>query len=165
MGHVKSFYKGEPLGKLPACAICGGAGEGPRAELRLGYGVSVWLCAAHRSRAFLTRRSGRDIVASLMHVWRAAGCLTRQRQLALDALQERLRAVRAPRRPGSYAWPTLRRECQARAARGEALEAIVADVARRFAGGEQRPPSRRTVQRWIAQRPPGAAQDGPGARR
>ncbi|MGD9573771.1 MAG: hypothetical protein AB7V62_17970, partial [Thermoleophilia bacterium] len=66
-----SYYKGENLGSLPACAICAGKGRGPRAELHLPCGVSVWLCAAHRDPAFLTSRAGRDLVVSLMHVWRA----------------------------------------------------------------------------------------------
>ena len=44
----RSFYKGEWLGKTPACAICMGRGHGPRALLHLPLGVSVWLCEAHR---------------------------------------------------------------------------------------------------------------------
>ena len=75
MAPLKSYDKGEPLGKRPACAICGGPGQGARAELRLAYGVSVWLCAGHRSERFVSGRAGRDIVASLMCVWRAAGCM------------------------------------------------------------------------------------------
>lgn len=161
MAPLKSFYKGEPLGKAPACAICGGAGEGPRAQLRLAYGVAVWLCAGHRSESFMTGRSGRDLVASLWHVWRAAGCMTRRRHQALEALRARLRGRRAQRdRPGSYAWPALRRECQRRAGSGERVGALIAEIRTRFRRGQQRPPSRRTVQRWIAERPPGALPEG-----
>ena len=58
----RSFYKGEPLGKTPACAICMGRGQGPRALLHLPLGVSVWLCAAHRDPAWLRSRTGRDLV-------------------------------------------------------------------------------------------------------
>ena len=68
MAH--SYSKGPSLGKLPACAICAGPGRGPGAALHLPGGVRVWLCAAHRSPEFLSRRAGRDLGASLLHVWR-----------------------------------------------------------------------------------------------
>jgi len=43
--------------------------------MHLPFGLSVWLCAAHRSEEFLTRRAGRDLVVSLSGVWDAAGCM------------------------------------------------------------------------------------------
>jgi len=149
----RSYYKGQALGKAPPCAICAGPGEGGRAELDLGYGVRVWLCEAHRSRTFLTRRSGRDLVVSLMYVWQAAGCMTRQRHLALDrhvAAVRRRAAVRAS--PGSYAWPELRREVERRAGAGMDAEAICAEVLSLQPGRRVRLPSQRTVERWIAER-------------
>jgi hypothetical protein len=100
---ARSLYKGEPLGKLPPCALCMGPGTGERAELHLPHGVRVWLCAAHRSADFLTRRAGRDLVASLGGMWRAAGALTASRRRALEAHLDRLGgAPAARRRPGSY---------------------------------------------------------------
>ena len=108
LGVARSFYKGERLGKTPACAICVGAGQGARAELHLPGGVSVWLCAAHRDPGFLARRAGRDLVVSLMHVWRASGCFTAQRSRALDLFQAGFRSPVPRDRPGSYTWPLLR---------------------------------------------------------
>jgi hypothetical protein len=81
---AKSFYKAQWIGKLPMCAICGGAGDGPRAEHNLTHGVSVWLCAAHRSDEFQRRRAGRDFVASLHAVWRASGIRSKRHEAALE---------------------------------------------------------------------------------
>ena len=147
---AKSFYKGERLGSLPACAICGGAGEGRRAELHLPGGVRVWLCAAHRSPAFLSRRAGRDVAASLLHVWRAAGCLTARRSRAIDLHLARLVAELPPReRPGSYAWGALRAEAEACFASGERPAAVIRRLRSREEGGPARPPSVATMQRWF----------------
>lgn len=123
-----SYYKGERLGKAPPCAICAGPGKGSRAELHLPYGVSVWLCAFHRTGEFATRRSGRDLAVSLMHVWGAAGCLTRRRHKALASLL-RTAQTRGPRRPGSYAWPELRLEAERRFAAGEPVRRVAQDLA------------------------------------
>ena len=118
---ARSFYKGERLGKTPACAICVGAGQGRRAELHLPGGVRVWLCEAHRSVEFATRRAGRDLVASLLHVWSSAGCLTARRSRALDLHRARLTGPPPVRpRPGSYSWAALRAEAEAAFAAGEA---------------------------------------------
>jgi hypothetical protein len=148
-----SYYKGTKLGKRPACAICAGPGAGERELLHLPAGVSVWLCAAHRRAEFLTRRAGRDLVASLMHVWRAAGCLDRRRSAALDGHLRRLQAGArdGPGRPGSYAWPTLRREAEERFAAGEPPAAVIAGLRRRHAGDHARVPSERTMRRWFAE--------------
>lgn len=144
-----SYYKGERLGKAPPCAICAGPGHGRREELHLPYGVSVWLCAMHRGGEFASRRSGRDLTVSLMHVWGAAGCLTRRRHKALASL---LRAAqsRDRRLPGSYAWPTLREEAERRFAGGETVRRVSADLTARLGRGDQRPPSVRTIQRWFS---------------
>ncbi|MEZ0285959.1 MAG: hypothetical protein ACAH79_12090, partial [Thermoleophilia bacterium] len=81
-----------------------GPGEGERGQLHLPGGVSVWLCAAHRSPEFLRRRAGRDLAASLMRAWEAAGCMTRRRGGVHDAAA-RPGAPRAPGPAGGAAWP------------------------------------------------------------
>ena len=151
---AKSLYKGERLGKDPPCLICMGPGTGGRAELHLPGGVSVWLCAPHRSVEFQRRRGGRDLVASLMGAWRAAGCMSRRRRRALDAHQARLTTPpgHGRARPGSYAWPELRREAERRAASGQAHGKIVVELRARVASGPARAPARRTILRWLAER-------------
>src|SRR5215467_7853621 len=98
---ARSFYKGEALGSTPACAICVGKGSGKRERLHLPGGVSVWLCTAHRDPTFLRKRAGRDLVTSLMHVWRSADCFTAERSRALDLFQAALRSPPPRSRPGS----------------------------------------------------------------
>jgi hypothetical protein len=150
---ARSYYKGPSLGKLPACAICAGPGSGGRAEFHLPGGVVVWLCAEHRAHEFLVSRTGRDIVASLMHLWRAAGCFDRRRSKALDLHLERLRnAIENPRRPGSYSWPKLRREAEARFARGERPAQVIRHLRARHARDHAQVPSERTMRRWFADR-------------
>ena len=147
---ARSFYKQRGMGKLPACAVCVGAGRGPRAELHLPGGVSVWLCEAHRHPDFLTARRGRDLVVSLWSVWRAAGCMGGRRSAALAIHQRRLAgppAVRA--RPGSYSWPALRAEAEAAFAAGEPPAAVIARLRARASGGDARPPTVRTMRRWF----------------
>jgi len=147
---AKSLYKGERLGKRPPCLICMGPGQGERAQLHLPHGVSVWLCAAHRSSEFQARRAGRDLVASLLHAWGAAGCLTPARRRALDVHQARLAVPpRARGLPGSYAWPELRREAERRFAAGEAPSRVIRELRRGAAGSAAHPPSARTMRRWF----------------
>ena len=130
-----------------------GRGEGERAELHLPYGVSVWLCAAHRSVEFQMRRAGRDFVASLSRAWAGAGCLSRARQRALDAHRARVLELRpARRRPGSYSWPALRREAERRFAAGEAPRRVIEELRRRERSGRALPPSARTMRRWFGER-------------
>jgi hypothetical protein len=130
--------------------------------------VRVFLCPAHRDPAFVSARSGRDLVVSLMHVWAAADCLTQRRHAALDAQLRRVQAApgRSPRRPGSYAWPSLRREAEARFGAGERPAAVFAELRERHGGGTALVPSLRTMQRWFAEgrwlAPPEA--DGPPGR-
>jgi hypothetical protein len=146
-----SLYKGQRLGGLPPCLICAGPGEGPRAQLYLTHGVSVWLCAAHRSPGFLRRRAGRDFFASLHALWQAAGCLGARRT---RALQDHLRRVHqaaseARPRPGSYAWPHLRREAERRFAAGQAPRAVIGEIRARHNDGPAPGPSLRTLRRWF----------------
>ncbi len=151
----KSFYKGERLGSRPPCAICMGRGEGERARLVLPGGVSVWLCAAHRSLEFQRSRAGRDFHLSLRYVWAAAGCLTARRERALRVHRERLlREATGPpprSRPGSYSWPELRREAEGMWAQGAPLRQVIDRLRTRVARGEARPPSRTTMYRWFGE--------------
>jgi len=151
----KSFYKGERLGSRPACAICMGRGEGERARLILPGGVSVWLCGAHRSLEFQRSRAGRDFSYSLSCVWEAAGCLTARRRRALAVHRERLLRQAtgpAPRsRPGSYAWPRLRREAEGMWSSGAPLREVIDRLRDRADRGEARAPSKPTMYRWFGE--------------
>lgn len=147
---ARSFYKGERLGSTPACAICVGPGRGRRAELHLPCGVRVWLCDAHRSIEFQTRRAGRDLVTSLMHVWRSSGCFTRRRSRALDLHHARLLQGDAGQPlPGSYSWPKLRVQAEAAFAAGERPDAVIARIRGRARCGDGVLPSVRTMRRWF----------------
>jgi hypothetical protein len=152
---AKSFYKGEPLGSRPPCAICMGRGEGERGLLTLPGGVTVWLCAAHRSDRFQRKRAGRDFFVSLSCVWQAAGCLTARRRRALEVHRERLmREAKAParrQRPGSYSWPELRREAEQLWAAGAPLGRVIDRLRGRVARFPARPPSRTTMYRWFGE--------------
>ena len=148
--YVPTLYKARQVPtKQSVCAICVERTRGRTERLDLGYGVRVWLCAAHSSAAFQTQRSGRDFVLTLQRLWDAHGCLTRNRSRALDAHLERLRAhARATRRPGSYAWPALRREAERRFATGKTLAAVSRHLHDALAGAPAEAPSTRTIQRW-----------------
>ena len=83
-----------------------------------------------------------------MGVWQANGCMTQARHRALDAHLTHLKA-RPPRpRPGSYAWPDLRRRLEARYAQG-APPATRVDPCHTCTAHT---PSPRTLQRWHAER-------------
>jgi hypothetical protein len=144
-----SHYKGPWIGKLPMCAICGGAGEGTRREHRLTHGVSVWLCEAHRSDEFQRRRGGRDFVASLDAIWRAAGLRDQRHSAALTAHLRRVRSGSSRGRPGSYAWPHLRREAERRFGSGHTVRDVFGDLATHCRARHIRCPSLRTVRRWF----------------
>ena len=116
MTYLPSLYKarGIPV-KSPICAICLDRTRGKTLERQLTHGVRIWLCEGHHSVAFMRRNAGRDFVVTLTRSWRSNGCLTRARNLALNAHLAAIRATgarsHAPR-PGSYAWPRLRREAE-----------------------------------------------------
>ena len=150
-GALPTLYKARNLPSLkrPVCAICIDRTKGRTEEIRLGYRVTVWLCPGHASQAFQTKRSGRDFVRTLMGVWQANGCMTQARHRALDAHLNQLRAPRPRARPGSYAWPELRRRLEARYADG----APPPDPTHLpCATCTAHTPSRRTLQRWHAER-------------
>jgi hypothetical protein len=107
---LPTLYKARGLSvKRPVCAICIDRTKGRTEEIRLGYRVTVWLCPGHASQAFPTKRSGRDFARTLMGVWQANGCMTTARHRAPDAHLNQPRAPHPRARPGSYAWPELRR--------------------------------------------------------
>jgi hypothetical protein len=147
---LPTLYKARNLPtKRPVCAICLDRTRGRTEEVRLGYRVTVWLCPGHASRAFQTKRGGRDFVRTLMGAWRANGCLTQARHRALDAHLNQLRAHPPRTRPGSYAWPELRRQLEAHYAAG----APPADRTHHACHTcTAHTPSRRTLQRWHAER-------------
>jgi hypothetical protein len=148
---LPTLYKARNLPtKRPVCAICVDRTRGRTQEVRLGYRVTVWLCPAHADHAFQTKRGGRDFVRTLMGVWQANGCMTSARHHALDAHLATLRAKPPRPRPGSYSWPELRRHLEARYAQGAPpLRQLPLTHCERCTAHT---PSRRTLQRWHAQR-------------
>jgi hypothetical protein len=155
MTRLPSLYKcrGVPL-KSPICAICLDRTRGRTQIRELTHGVTVSLCAGHHSVEFMRRNAGRDFAVTLLRIWRAQGCLTRARSRSLDA---HLRAVSAAGaiarrlRPGSYAWPRLRREAEQCFARGDRVIATITRLRERHSGGHANVPSLRTMRRWFAQ--------------
>jgi hypothetical protein len=151
---LPTLYKARNLPlKRPVCAICVERTRGRTEEVRLGYRVTVWLCPGHASREFQTRRGGRDFVRTLWGVWQANGCMTQARHRALDAHLAGLRARRRRAKLGSYAWPELRRALEDRYAQGAPPlhpHQLAANPACHTCTA--RTPSRRTLQRWHAER-------------
>jgi hypothetical protein len=147
-----SLYKARKVpAKQPVCAICVDRTRGKTQRVTFGYGVEVWLCGTHASTEFLTQRSGRDVVVTLIGIWQANGCLTAARHKALDAHLNALKARPARKRPGSYAWPNVRVRAERLWGGGESRATVQERIlsARYLNAG---PPSRRTIQRWHADR-------------
>jgi len=138
--------------ECPPCAICGHRGHSDRVPHHLTHGLVTWLCRAHRSEAFLARRSGLEFTERLAAVWAASGVLTKRRQEALEA---HLRAVRKGaadhQKPGSYSWPLLRREAERRFAAGEPPTQVITDLRQSYRDGPAMVPSVRTMRRWFTQ--------------
>jgi hypothetical protein len=154
MTYLPSLYKarGVPV-KSPVCAICLDRTRGKTLERQLTHGVRIWLCEAHHSVAFMRRNAGRDFVVTLTRSWRSNGCLTRARNHALDAHLAAIRATagRPTRtRPGSYAWPRLRREAENDFARGNPVLATIALLRDRHLLDHATVPSIRTMRRWFS---------------
>jgi hypothetical protein len=155
MTRLPSLYKcrGVPV-KSPICAICLDRTRGRTRLRELTHGVRLSLCEGHHSVEFMRSNAGRDFVVTLSRIWGAQGCLTRARSRALAA---HLAAVRAtgtttPRtRPGSYAWPRLRREAERCFARGEGLIATIARLREQHPRDHATVPSIRSMRRWFAQ--------------
>lgn len=155
MAYVATLYKARGVpAKQQVCAICVDRTRGRTQLVRLTHGVAVWLCGDHASREFQTMRGGRDFVLTLQRLWSAHGCLTSNRSKALTAHINRLRERPARPRPGSYAWPDLRRALERRFAGGATPHAAVAATSGLLASQtcSARAPSPRTIHRWHAQR-------------
>jgi hypothetical protein len=159
-----TLYKARGVpNKQNVCAICVDRTRGRTAEVDLGHGVRVWLCAAHASLEFQMQRGGRDFVLTLSRLWHAHGCMTQPRQRALN----RHLAARKPQpsgagkpRPGSYAWPQIRARVERALAAGTPLQTIARGLADPRLFGRARPPSHATLlrwkreRRWLSTRPP-----------
>jgi hypothetical protein len=114
--------------------------------------VAVQLCEGHASHEFQTQRNGRDFALTLQRLWKAHGCLTVARSNALRRHLASCTGAEARPRPGSYAWPALRREAEAAFAAGARIDAVIAALRRVHAGGPATPPSTRTMRRWSTER-------------
>jgi hypothetical protein len=135
------------------CAICGDRTLGETRPLGLGYGVVVWVCAAHGSAEFQRLHRGRDFAEAFERIWAANGCLTAARRRALEAHLHALAPREAIRpRPGSHAWVELRREAERRFAAGEPPRQVIEELRELVAGHGPNPPSERTMQRWYSER-------------
>ena len=155
MTRLPSLYKARDVPvKSPICAICLDRTRGKALERELTHGVRIWLCEGHHSIAFMRANAGRDFAVTLMRSWRAHGCLTRARARALDAHLHAIRATGARHtrpRPGSYAWPRLRREAEHHFARGRPVLTTIAQLRQRHAHDHATVPSIRTMRRWFSQ--------------
>jgi hypothetical protein len=147
--YLPTLYKARNVPtKQPVCAICVDRTRGKTQRVGFGYGVEVWLCAGHASAAFQRQRGGRDLVLTLTELWRSNGCLTMARRKALDA---HMTALKPRPRPGSYAWPRVRATAEQLFAGGTPAASVCQRIlSASYASAD--PPSRRTVQRWYAQR-------------
>jgi hypothetical protein len=134
------------------CAICVERTRGRTEPVELGYGVVVHLCKGHASREFQTQRSGRDLVLTLERLWQAHGCLTIARSRALRRHLAACSGREARPRPGSYAWPLLRRDAERAFAAGRSVDAVITTHRSLHAAGAANPPSVRTMRRWNAER-------------
>ena len=153
LSQLPTLYKARKVPiKQAVCAICVERTRGRTSAVELGYGVHVHLCRGHASREFQTRRGGRDLVLTLERLWRAHGCLTIARSRALHRHLAACSGAESRPRPGSYAWPSLRRDAETAFAAGRPVGAVIAALRRRHADGPATPPSIRTMHRWNAER-------------
>ncbi len=147
-----SLYKARGMSvKQPVCAICADRTRGKTQEVTLGYGVAVWLCADHASVEFLTKRGGRDFVATMSRLWRSHGCQTENRRKALNSYLAALRPRPKRARPGSYAWPQVRVHAEQLFASGTPTAPVIDRIHTQTYGPAQ-PPSPRTIKRWRNER-------------
>ena len=136
----------------PPCALCGYRGHSDRVLHHLTHGLVVWLCQAHRSEAFLTRRSGLEFTERLGAVWAASGVLTKRRRETLEAHVRAIRqGVTNQQKPGSYSWPLLRREAERRFAAGEPPAEVITELRQSYRDSPAMVPSVRTMRRWFTQ--------------
>jgi hypothetical protein len=154
MNYLPSLYKarGVPL-KSPICVICLDRTRGKTLEREFTHGVKIWLCEGHHSVAFMRRNAGRDFVVTLTRIWQSHGGLTRAQSRALDAHLRAIRALSRPvprQRPGSYAWPRLRREAEEAYARGDGTLTTINRLRERHLRDHASVPSVRTTRRWFS---------------
>jgi hypothetical protein len=152
------IYKGRGRGpaKHPRCIACfpkSVAGQ----VVPLSRGVSIVLCADHRDPAFLHSRGGRDFLAATGALFRGLGLSGRRWQEALSTFLDDVRATRGPtprRRPGSYAWPGVRRRAEevwnAGGSFEDGMRAVYTHVEPITTGFSL--PSLSTVRRWWRQK-------------
>src|SRR5206468_4917537 len=151
--YLPTLYKARRVPtKQPVCAICVDRTRGKTQRVTLTHGVEVWLCGPHASAGFQRQRSGRDFVRTLSGIWQANGCLTAARHRALAAHLASLADRPARPMPGSYSWPQLRGRLEEVYATGTRPADVADSVHERYAACPARPPSRRTLERWHAQR-------------
>jgi hypothetical protein len=161
------IYKGRGKGpaKHPRCIACfpkSVAGQ----EVPLKRGVRLVLCADHRDVRFLHSRGGRDFLAATSALFRSLGLTGRRYHDALMAFLDEVRDTARPtprHRPGSYAWPELRRDAERAWRQGASFE----DGCRIVYTHEEpitcrlRLPSLTTVRRWWREKRWMLARPGP----
>ncbi len=115
-------------------------------------GVSVWLCEHHANDGFLRKDDGTAFTQRLAAMWLASGSLTIRRVAALRAhVRQIWSAGDADGRPGSYAWPLLRREAEERFAAGHDPRQVIQELRDRHRDCPAMAPSARTMRRWYTQ--------------
>jgi hypothetical protein len=140
----------DPDTAVPPCVICGRGRRAERTLLHMTHRVKVWLCTTHADVSFLDAANGTTFVARLHAVWAAAGAVTPWRLAALRAHVRALRGYGTGRtRPGSYAWPELRREAEARFASGDDPVEVIRELRSRHQDDAAHAPSLRTMRRWF----------------
>ena len=150
--YLPTLYKNRNANrKQHVCAICLDRTRGTTQQVDYGYGVSIYLCSGHASPDFQRQRGGRDLVVTLSRLWQANGCLTTNRNRALDAHINRLRTHRTKPLPGSYAWPKLRQRAETAFATGAHHTTVTARLDDLPASFAERP-SARTIRRWHTER-------------
>lgn len=130
------------------CAIC--SAPRPTRPYHLTHGLAVNLCVVHRSESYLRRRRGTVFTDALRQLWVAHGIHTTRRERALIHHRRRVIGTPADRpRPGSYAWPAVRRDAEKRFARGDDPGEVAGAIRRRLAGSVATAPALRTIRRWF----------------
>lgn len=136
----------------PPCAICGPAKPAKTTIFRMTHAVVIWLCETHRHPEYLQGDRGRTFTRQLAATWAANGMVTRSRARALRGHHRRVDGVPCVRpRPGSYSWPRLRLDAEARFARGENVRAVITTLRGRHREDYATIPSIRTMRRWFAE--------------
>lgn len=157
MSWIASAYKNRGASRRP-CLVCQLRTRGLALDVYLGEGVTISLCEEHASDAFVLADNGRHFLLTVSQALRAAGRLTRRHSKAVDgyvarAKQRRQRRETGRKRPGSYAWASIRQRLEARLAAGALSTAQMASLVEDWLRVEVRRghvklPSLRTLRRW-----------------